>query len=68
MKNWQTGVLIIGSGLAGIRAALEARRAWGDVLVLSGAPIGKASNTAISKGYFAISGAGDPKGQSRSAS
>lgn len=60
MKNWQTGVLVIGSGLAGIRAAIEARRAGGDVLVVSDAPVGKASNTAISKGYFAISGAGGP--------
>ncbi|MCL6479729.1 MAG: FAD-binding protein [Peptococcaceae bacterium] len=60
MKEWRTGVLVIGSGLAGLRAALEARRAGGDVLVVSGAPTGKASNTAVSKGYFAVSGAGDP--------
>lgn len=60
MKNWQTGVLVIGSGLAGIRAAMEARRAGDHVLVVSEAPVSKASNTAISKGYFAISGAGGP--------
>ncbi|MFZ5650111.1 MAG: FAD-binding protein [Bacillota bacterium] len=52
-------MLAIGSGLAGIRAAMEARRSGGDVLVVSDAPVGKASNTAISKGYFAIPGAGD---------
>lgn len=26
MHNWQTDVLVIGGGLAGIRAAMEARR------------------------------------------
>ncbi|KKM11122.1 hypothetical protein SY88_10345 [Clostridiales bacterium PH28_bin88] len=62
MKNWQTDVLVIGSGLAGIRAAIEARRAGATVLLLSQSPIGKANNTAISKGNFAIpDGGGDPR-------
>ncbi|MFZ5633778.1 MAG: FAD-binding protein [Bacillota bacterium] len=61
MKNWQTDVLVIGSGLAGIRAAIEARRAGAAVLVVSRGAIGKANNTAISKGYFAVPGAGGPE-------
>ncbi|MCL6611660.1 MAG: FAD-binding protein [Peptococcaceae bacterium] len=56
MKNWETDVLVIGSGLAGLRAAIEARRAGTRVLVVSRAPIGKANNSAISKGQFAVSG------------
>lgn len=60
MKEWQTDVLVIGSGLAGIRAAIEARRTGSAVLVVSRASMGKANNTAISKGYFAVPGVSDP--------
>ncbi len=56
VKQWQTDVLVIGSGLAGIRAAMEARRAGASVLAVSRAPMGKANNSAISKGHFAVSG------------
>ncbi len=59
MKKWQIDVLVIGSGLAGIRAALEARLAGATVLLVSEAAIGKANNTAISKGFFAIPGRGN---------
>lgn len=61
MKNRQTDVLIVGSGLAGIRAAIEARRAGAAVLVVSRSAVGKASNSAIAKGNFAIPGTGSPE-------
>lgn len=60
MKEWQTDVLVLGSGLAGIRAAIEARRPGRAVLVVSRTSIGKANNTAISKGFFAVPGVSDP--------
>jgi fumarate reductase (CoM/CoB) subunit A len=49
-----TDVLVLGSGGAGIRAAIEARRNGADVLVLSTSRAGKANNTAISGGIIAI--------------
>ncbi|MEW6275835.1 MAG: FAD-binding protein [Bacillota bacterium] len=60
MKSWETDVLVVGGGLAGIRAAVEARRAGSAVLLVSLSPVGKANNSAISKGHFAIPGAGGP--------
>ncbi|MFZ5647451.1 MAG: FAD-dependent oxidoreductase [Bacillota bacterium] len=54
MKSRQVDVLVIGSGLAGIRAAIEARRYGMEVLVVSRSATGKANNSAISKGYFAV--------------
>ena len=49
-KNLQTDVLIIGSGAAGIRAAIEARRHGVNVLIVSKSPVGMANSTAISLG------------------
>lgn len=54
-------MLIIGSGLAGIRAAIQAREAGCKVLVVSKAPTGRANNTAVAKGFIAVSGGGDPR-------
>lgn len=64
MKIWESDVLVIGSGLAGIRAAIEARRSGAGVLVASRAATGKANNSAISKGHFAVSGEGFHPGDS----
>ncbi len=60
MKSWETDVLIIGGGLAGIRAAVEARTKGAAVLLVSRGPAGKANNSAVSKGYFAVPGACAP--------
>jgi succinate dehydrogenase/fumarate reductase flavoprotein subunit len=49
-KLLQTDVLIIGSGAAGIRAAIEARRQGVDVFIVSKSPVGMANSTAISLG------------------
>jgi len=51
-------VLVVGSGLAGLRAALAAREAGKDVLILSRSPLGQANNTAISLGGLACWGTG----------
>lgn len=43
-----TDVLVLGSGGAGLRAAIEARKHGVSVLIISKSPIGLSSNTAIS--------------------
>lgn len=43
-----TDVLVVGSGGAGLRAAIEARRQKVSVLLVSKSPVGMANNTAIS--------------------
>lgn len=50
--NVTTGVLIIGGGGAGLRAAIEARSHGVDVLVVSRPRVGYGSNTTISGGGF----------------
>ena len=45
-------VLIIGSGIAGLRAALEVSRKGKRALLVSKAPVGKANNTYLSGGLF----------------
>ncbi|MBS7643878.1 FAD-binding protein [Candidatus Bathyarchaeota archaeon] len=65
MKSLRTDVLIIGSGAAGIRAAIEARRHGVNVLIVSKSPVGLANTTAISlgglRGSFTATGEiGDP--------
>jgi len=56
MKNpWiqrETDVLIIGTGLAGLRAAIEARRFGQKVLLIDKALIGVNNNTALAGGGF----------------
>ncbi|MFQ5826557.1 MAG: FAD-binding protein [Dehalococcoidia bacterium] len=51
-------VLIIGSGGAGLRAAIEARRQGADVLLVSKSRAGYGNNTAIARGGFAALGLG----------
>ncbi|MCP4576219.1 MAG: FAD-binding protein [Deltaproteobacteria bacterium] len=58
-------VLVIGGGGAGLRAAIEARQAGADVLLVSKAKVGYANNTYIAKAIIAASGWGDPHDGSR---
>lgn len=46
-------VLVIGGGGAGLRAAIEAKEAGADVLIVSKTRVGFGNNTYISKGSFA---------------
>ncbi len=56
MKNTTCDILIIGSGAAGLRAAIEARRDGSDVLVISKSLPGKGASTFFSGGAMAGSG------------
>lgn len=58
-------VLIIGGGGAGLRAAIAAASEGADVLMISKARIGFASNTYLSKAVMASSGWGAPEDGSR---
>ncbi|MDD5083142.1 MAG: FAD-binding protein, partial [Dehalococcoidales bacterium] len=49
-------VLVIGGGIAGLRAAIAARRHDRDVLLVSESPVGLRNNSAISKATFAVTG------------
>lgn len=55
MNNLLTDVLIIGSGGAGLRAAIEARRKGVNVLLISKSKLGLANCTASAMGAFRIS-------------
>ncbi|MDD5083161.1 MAG: FAD-binding protein, partial [Dehalococcoidales bacterium] len=60
--DWRTApeinvdVLVIGGGIAGLRAAIAARRHDRDVLLVSESPVGLRNNSAISKATFAVTG------------
>ncbi len=58
-------VLVIGGGGAGLRAAIEARLAGADVLMVSKGRVGYANNTFISKSLIAATGWGDPQDGAR---
>ena len=60
MEHFTCDVLIIGSGGAGLRAAIECRDRGLDVCVISKASAGKSTSTIISGGVFA----GTPEGTS----
>jgi succinate dehydrogenase/fumarate reductase flavoprotein subunit len=49
-------VLIIGSGIAGLRAALEVSKLGKRPLLISKGPLGKANNTYLAGGLFAFGG------------
>ncbi len=55
-KVINTDILIIGSGIAGLRAAIEAAKSRAKVLVVTGNRAGQACNTLISGGGFACAG------------
>ena len=61
MVRLSCDVLVIGGGGAGLRAAIEAREAGADVLLVSKSRIGHATNTYISKSIIAATGLGDPQ-------
>lgn len=58
VKKQRCDVLVIGGGGAGLRAAIAARQAGADTLIVSKARVGYASNTTISKATIAVSGLG----------
>jgi succinate dehydrogenase/fumarate reductase flavoprotein subunit len=60
MEQLSCDVLVVGSGGAGLRAAIAAREQGVDVLVISKASPGKATATTVSAGVFA----GTPRGVS----
>jgi succinate dehydrogenase/fumarate reductase flavoprotein subunit len=60
MDLFSCDVLIIGSGAAGLRAAIAAAAAGSDVLVISKSPPGMGTSTIMSRGVFA--GADDDGG------
>ncbi|MDZ7698610.1 MAG: FAD-dependent oxidoreductase [Deltaproteobacteria bacterium] len=53
MERMACDVLVIGSGGAGLRAAIAAREKGADVCVISKAPVGKGTCTIMSAGVFA---------------
>lgn len=55
MQTITSDVLIIGSGIAGLSAALEVSRSGKRALVVSKAPLGKANNTYLAGGLFSFS-------------
>ncbi len=57
-------VLVIGSGAAGLRAAIAARQLGRDVRIISESPVGFRSNTAIARAVFATSGVWNKTGDS----
>lgn len=54
MEIMDSGVLIIGSGLAGLRAALEVSRMGKQTLLVSKSSIGKANNTYLAGGTINV--------------
>ena len=52
IQEFRTDVLVIGSGLAGLRAAIEARRYELDVTLIDKSVIGYNSNTRLSGGHL----------------
>ncbi|MBN1103384.1 MAG: FAD-binding protein [Deltaproteobacteria bacterium] len=52
MQTFPCDVLIIGSGIAGLRAALEVSRRGRQALLVSKSPLGKATNTYLAGGFF----------------
>ncbi len=54
MQIMDSDVLIIGSGIAGLRAALEVSKSGRRALLISKGPLGKANNTYLAGGLFAF--------------
>lgn len=60
-EKMRCDVLVIGGGGAGLRAAIEARHAGADVLLVSKGRVGYANNTYIAKAVISASGWGDSR-------
>ena len=58
MQIMDSDVLIIGSGIAGLRATLEVSKLGKRALLISKAPPGKANNTYLAGGFFAFGAKG----------
>ena len=54
MQSLETEVLIIGGGLAGLRAAIESARNGMRTMIVSKSPIGMGSNSVLAGGGFSI--------------
>ncbi len=52
MKQYDADVAVIGSGGAGLMAAIAAKDAGADVLILGKGPLGKGTNTCMAAGLF----------------
>ena len=61
MENLSTDILVIGSGLAGILAALEAEKCGLKVLMVGKFAIGMGTNTSMANGAFTASNSGFSK-------
>jgi fumarate reductase (CoM/CoB) subunit A len=61
MEQITTDILVIGSGLAGLLAALEAERAGLHVLIVGKFAIGVGTNTSLANGVFTASNSGFSK-------
>lgn len=55
MQIVDSDVLIIGSGIAGLRAAMEVCKKGKSAVVVSKSPVGKANNTYLAGGLFTVS-------------
>ena len=55
VEQIDTDVLVIGTGIAGIRAALEVANSGKKAILVSKSPLGKATNTTLGGGGFACS-------------
>lgn len=55
VRQIDTDVLVIGTGIAGIRAAIEVSKLGKQVILLSKSALGKATNTTLGGGGFACS-------------
>ena len=52
VKEYTTDVLVIGSGGAGLRAAIEADARGADVIIVSKSPTGMKSASVVTNGWF----------------
>ena len=58
MQIMDSDVLVIGSGIAGLRAAVEVSKSGRRALLISKGPLGKANNTYLAGGTFAFGAEG----------
>ena len=58
LKDVKADVLVVGSGAAGLRAAIEARKFGVDIILVSKTPVGWANNSLYSSGVLTVPQAG----------